>query len=374
MGNTSNMLGKLVGPRAIVAGPSFVGAIALLVALASCASNVPQDKASGPDARIKGAKELVLENNEAKAAGIVTYPGGDRVDWRVIQLPDKKKGTLNVKLQWTPPRPGLQLAFDVYNEWNEQLISSSKKAGKKKSRARTRSESLQDAKGKYFIRIYAVERGDAGKYKLTVEFKEGPSAMAFDITNLEIPDPPKLAAVPDYVEPCNDDNFDPKKDECKKYCPESGAPANWAPCKGRCPDPPSVDIEACLATMKCPRPADRRVKSCRLTDFPACPDKRQPDPNNPNCDIPPEPIYGRITKIEDMGSEVRVTIGAGTNRGVATGWKALLITEKDLSSKAVPGGEIKITKVDKDFSIGTTKLNVDRVAANKHVKFVPPSK
>jgi len=42
--------------------------------LASCASNVPQDKSTGPDGKIKGAKELVLDNGEAKATGIVTYP------------------------------------------------------------------------------------------------------------------------------------------------------------------------------------------------------------------------------------------------------------------------------------------------------------
>ena len=90
------MLGKSGGLRACDAGPSIVGVIARwivpLALLASCANNVPQDKTTGPDGSRKGAKELVLDNGEAKATGIVTYPGGDRVDWKLIQLPEKKRG------------------------------------------------------------------------------------------------------------------------------------------------------------------------------------------------------------------------------------------------------------------------------------------
>src|SRR5438105_15949519 len=75
----------------------------------SCAHNVAQDAASGPDAKQKGAKAMTMENGEAKASGIVTYPGGDRVDWKMLEIPDKQKGGLDIKLSWTPPRPGLQL-------------------------------------------------------------------------------------------------------------------------------------------------------------------------------------------------------------------------------------------------------------------------
>src|ERR1700744_6412327 len=100
------MLGKSVG-----AGIAF----GILLALASCAHNVGQDEHTGEDGRSKGAKAITLDQNEGKAKGIVTYPGGDRVDWKVLELPEKQKATLDVKLQWTPPRPGLQLAFDVFN-------------------------------------------------------------------------------------------------------------------------------------------------------------------------------------------------------------------------------------------------------------------
>src|SRR4051812_31341633 len=111
--------------------------IAVTLGALSCAHNVPQDSATGNDGRIKGAKAITLDNGEGKATGIVTCPGGDRVDWKMVEIPDKKRGTLDIKLSWTPPRPGLQVAFEVFDEWNT-VVFSSKKSGKKKSRTRSR--------------------------------------------------------------------------------------------------------------------------------------------------------------------------------------------------------------------------------------------
>ncbi len=354
-------------------GPSVASVIVCWIVpaalLASCASNVSQDKKTGPDGKTKGAQELVLEENEARATGIVTYPGGDRVDWKVIELPEKKRGTLEIKLSWVPPRPGLQLAFDVFTEWNELIKSSSKKTGKKRSKGRSRSATIDDAKGKYFIRVYAVERGDAGKYKLQVEFKELLSGPAYDPLKLEIPDPPKLAAVPEHVEPCDDDNFDPKKPECKRFCPSTGAPAGWPPCEGKCPKPPSIDIEACWATMPCPRPADKRVRACKITDFPPCPDKKNPDPNNPRCDIPADPVVGRVIGRDIQGGDTVLKIGAGSDQGISKeGWKAFVV---DGSGKAISGGEVQIVRVDKTRVVGKTRLTAGQVDANPQVKFVP---
>src|SRR5687767_4371374 len=91
--------------------------VAALVLAAGCARNIKQDAKSGPDAKYKGAKEIPLEGNEGEVSGIVTYPGGDRVDWKLVTLPEGKKGNLDIELSWRPPRPGLDLAFDVYNEY-----------------------------------------------------------------------------------------------------------------------------------------------------------------------------------------------------------------------------------------------------------------
>jgi hypothetical protein len=358
------MLGKSVGARVLLVGLLVVGVIA-------CAHNVPQDSATGNDGKQKGAKEIRLENNEGKTRGIVTYPGGDRIDWKVIEVPTGKRGVLDFKLQWTPPRPGLQLAFDVFDEWNTPLVSSSKKAGKRGRGGRSRTATLDNAKGKYFVRVYAVSRGDAGAYRLTVEFKETLVGPAFDPLKLEIPEPPKLAAIPDHVEPCDDLNFDPKKQECKSFCPASGAPPNWPPCAGKCPTPPDINIDACLNTMPCPNPPDRRVKKCPKSKWPKCPDIKNPDANNPNCDnAKADPVKGRILKPEVQGSEVIISIGKGENSGVAKGWRGEVL--RGDSDSTLPGGEFTVIKVDKNISVGKVRLTIDQVTANPWVRLSPP--
>ena len=336
----------------------------------SCAHNVPQDKASGADKATKGAKPLTLENGEAKAAGIVTYPGGDRVDWKVVELPEKQRGVLDVKLQWTPPRPGLQLAFDVFDEWNTPIVQS-KKTGKKRSTSRVRTATIEDAKGKYYIRVYAVGRGDAGKYKLTVEFKESNGAMAIDLTKVEIPDPPKLAAVPEPEAVCDEFTFDIKNPACRNVCPSANAPPGWPACKGKCPDPPDVNNSACWNTMPCPNPPDRRVKACPKSKWPKCADINNPDPNNPNCDdAKADPIMGRVIKTEIQGGEVLITVSGGSDQGVGPKWKGQVL--RGDSESPLDGGAFSVIRVGKRETIGKVKLTTDQIGANPRVKLSPP--
>lgn len=361
------MLGKSVGRRALAPGLLFG---LFVVSLLSCAHNVSQDKMSGPDGKVKGAKSLEFENGEAKVNGIVTYPGGDRVDWKLIELPEKSKGILDIKLQWTPPRPGLQLAFDVFDEWNTPVLSSTKKS-KKRSKGRTKTAQLENAKGKYFVRVYAVERGDAGRYKLTVEYKEAVAGVQFDALKLEIPEPPKLAAVPEPEIPCDPAQFDPKNPACKFVCPEFGAPPGWPPCKDKCPTPPSADLPSCQASMPCPNPPDRRVRACKPSLFPKCQDINNPDPQNPNCDnAKAPPVTTRVMKNEVQGGDLIITIGAGSNSGVKKGWTAIMLRGE--SDSPLPGGDITIVRIDKGSTIGKVQLTADQVKVNYRVKLSPP--
>jgi hypothetical protein len=341
--------------------------------LASCAHNVPQDSNTGNDGKEKGAKPITLENGEGKASGIVTYPGGDRVDWKLVELPDKQHGTLEIQLAWTPPRPGLQLAFDVFDEWNRPIVQS-QKTSKKRSKGRTRSATVDGARGKYLIRVYAVGRGDAGKYRLTVDFKEATAGPAFDPLKLDIPDPPKLAAVPEVVAPCDPFQFDPKNPECRSVCPDAGAPPGWPACKDKCPTPPNVELPACQKTMDCPNPPDRRVLKCiaeKERKWPKCPDPRNPDPANPNCDnIKVPPVVGRIIGSSIQGTEVIVTIGAGSNSGIAANWTARVLS--GTGDNPLAGGEIKVVRVDKAVTVGKTRLTADQLLANPRVKLSAP--
>jgi hypothetical protein len=349
-------------------GKSGGAALSLAILLAlSCAHNVPQDKATGPDGKNKGAKALTLENGEAKASGIVTYPGGDRVDWTLIELPEKARGILDVKLQWIPPRPGLQLAFDVFDEYNHQ-VTASKKPGRKGSRSRVRTASLENAKGKYYIRVYAMGRGDAGKYKLTVEFKEQAGVMAIDLTKVEIPEPPKLAAIPEPEATCDEFTFDPKNPACRTVCPTAGAPAGWPACKGKCPDPPDPQNPACWDKV-CPNPPTSRAKACKMKDFPPC-DKSAPDPDNPKCSIKANPVTGRVIKTEVQGADTLITIAIGEDQGVSKGWSGRVL--RGDSDNPMDGGDVQVIRVGKRETIGKTRLTTDQISANNRVKLSPP--
>jgi hypothetical protein len=355
------MLGNLVGPRGCLVG--------LVLLALSCAHNVPQDSATGNDGKEKGAKSITLENGEGKASGIVTYPGGDRADWKLIELPDKKKGTLDLKLSWTPPRPGLQLAFDVFDEWNQPLVQS-KKTSKKRSQSRIRTATVEDAKGKFYVRIYAVGRGDAGKYRLTAEFKEAAAGAIIDPSKLDIPDPPKLAAVPDPIQQCDEFAFDAKIPDCKNVCPKTGAPPGWPACKDVCPSPPDINVAACLAIMDCPNPPDRRVRKCTKEKFPPCKDLSNPDPANPRCEEPRPPVLGRIIGNVVQGSDVVITIGVGTNSGVGKGWTAQVL--RGDSDSPLAGGEVTVIRVDKGVTLGKVHLTTDQISANARVRLRAP--
>lgn len=357
------MLGNLVGPRGCL-----VGLLVLCGLAASCAHNVPQDSSSGADGKQKGAKTVSMENGEGRSSGIVTYPGGDRVDWKLVEIPDKKRGQLEVKLAWTPPRPGLQLAFDVFDEWNQPIVQSKK--GTKKRGGRTRSAIVEDARGKYFIRVYAVGRGDAGKYRMTLEFRETPNDLGVDYTKLEIPDPPKLAEIPAAEVPCDEFTFDVKNKACKNICPTTGAPPGWPACKDTCPTPPNVELEACQKTMPCPNPPDRRVRSCPKSRWPKC-DIKNPDPNNPNCDdAKAPPVKARIIGNSVQNGEVIITIGAGTNSGVQKDWTAQVL--RGDTDTPLAGGDITIVRVDKGVTVGRVRLTTDQISTNSHVKLKAP--
>ena len=358
------MFGKSAG-----AGRLVLGAIALVTA---CAHNVPQDSATGTDGKPKGAKPINLENGEGKAKGIVTYPGGDRVDWKVVELPQNIRGQIDVKLQWQPPRPGLQLAFDVFDEYNVPIVQS-KRTSRKRSTSRIRTATIDNAKGKYFIRVYAVGRGDAGAYKLTVDFKENTGPIALDLSKVEIPEPPKLAAVPEIEIGCDEFTFDVKVPACKNICPTSNAPPGWSACKGKCPDPPDVNNSACWNTMPCPNPPDRRVKACPKAKWPKCIDINNPDPQNPNCDdATAPPVTGRVIKTEIQQNDTIITVAAGSDQGVSKAWKGHVL--RGDSDTPMDGGDVTVIRVGKRETIGKVHLTTDQVTANPRVKLIPPPK
>jgi hypothetical protein len=293
------------------------------VAAIGCANNVPQDRMTGPDGRVKGAKPIKLEEGEANVTGIVTYPGGDRVDWKVLELPAGKKGRLDFAMKWTTPRPGLQLNFDVFDQWQNPVANA------KGSRGRVRDTFINDAKGKYFVRVYAKGRGDAGAYRLAVAFKE--EEVAKPLPPIEIPDPPRLPDVPGA--PCA--VFDASDPECKNVCPAGFAPPNWKACG---------------------------------TDTPPVPPP-PPTTITPPPPPPPDPIKARIIKADVQGTDTVIIIPYGKIHRVTPSWTGTVM-RGDTAAPLV-GGSFKIYRVDEQRSYAKVKLTTDQVNANPIVIIKP---
>jgi len=112
------------------------------------------------------------------------------------------------------------------------------------------------------------------------------------------------------------------------------------------------------------------VKSCKATQWPKC-DLANKDPQNPNCDnAKADPVTTRVLKYLVQGSDTIITIGAGTNQGIAKGWKATIL--RGDSDSPMSGGDITLIRIDKAATIGKVRLTTDQVRANDRVKFTPP--
>lgn len=190
---------------------------------------------------------------------------------------------------------------------------------------------------------------------------EEPARRRFDPLALEIPDPPRLPAVPEPAPDCL--SYDPRAplDGCRGECP-TNPPPGW-PCEFRCPNPPDVNNAACWATMPCPDPPDRRVKKCPRKLSPCAPG------NADEC-IHTAPVFGRIIASRIVDTNVVITIGQGSNAGVALDWHATVVAgETDLP---LAGGEVTLVRVTKTLIVGKVHLEVAALQDNYRVRFSPP--
>lgn len=81
-------------------------------------------------------------------------------------------------------------------------------------------------------------------------------------------------------------------------------------------------------------------------------------------------VIGRIINSSILGSEVIVTIGAGSNSGIAADWTAHVLSGS--SQNPLAGSDIKVIRVDKQVTVGKTKLTPDQLPSNPRVKLSAP--
>jgi hypothetical protein len=321
-----------------------VALVALGLALCGtgCPKNVDGAGHSGKDVKYKGAKKIKIEDNEGRSRkDIVTYPGGDRVDWKVFELgtppaDDKKKddkdapppaadvtGTLKITLRWKPPRPGLDLAFDVYDQYFHRIgRAKPNESGSKRSKKVT----IKDAgSGKYYVMVYAPRRMDAGTYRVQVKFQPGDKGPAVaEAGPGDVPDPPVLPALP---EAASADTGGATPPGGGGITPPGGG-GTTPPGGGTTPPPPP------------PPPTPASVKA------------------------------SVVKYVVASAGGLVITVDKGKNQGVEVGWKGNVLNS---SGKPVQGGEFQVTKVRGGEAEGKVGLSVDQIAANKKVILSPPT-
>jgi hypothetical protein len=280
----------------------------------------------------------------------VTYPGGDRIDWALLTLPEKQHGKLDIEMSYVTPRPGLRLSFDLFDQTQHPIKAPVTGKG------RVKTASVADVRGAVFVRVYAPRRGDAGRYNLKLKFAPVDDLAA--IPN-NIPEPPGLYALPPVLGPAPTCNvFNPSDPACASTCPMNGGePTNWGPCAKLCRDQDPDDKPACMKVRPCPDKPDVRFLKCRPLEkyWPACPDPANPDPTNPRC--PHTATFkskiGRIVQIGISGGHTVVTVNVGPGSHVDSGWSARVLHDK---SKPLSNGGAVIDNVTKN---GEVHLHLD---------------
>lgn len=292
---------------------SCLGLAALALGLAGCPKNVPQELHTSKDGRPKGARKITLDDDgEGRSKrDIVTYPGGDRVDWKSFEVPAGKFGSLRIKLAWEPPRSGLDLAFNVFDPYYARIAQAKPTPDSGRRTKRVTIENVEG--GKYFIQVYAPRRGDAGTYRVEVRFTEALRPPDKTASVRQIPDPPTLPALPEPGDP--------------SATPTASGGGGGGGTPAANPTPTATE--------------------------------------------PPEvkPVAARIVKyqVSSSGSLV-VTVDKGKNAGVENGWKGQVLAG---SGKPLEGGQFTITKVTGAESLGKISLSVDQIKSNRKVLLTP---
>jgi hypothetical protein len=325
--------------------------VASLALATACAHVVKQDKATGPDGTVDGAEPIALEQDEAKLTGkvdgIVTYPGGDRIDWKLIDLPAEQKGSLALKMSWRTPRPGLNVEFDVFDETRRPVNVKPTRL------RRVREATIADAHGKYYVRIYAPKRGDAGAYELLASFQPAVAPVKtgpIDMTKYPVPDPPKIADIPAGPPPPAPPTpcviHDPLNPLCKNMCAQ-GAPPTWSGCIA--PPPPCTVHDA--ANPNC-------ASKCALNA----------PPNHPPC---MKAMVKRLQTVAQVGTEVEVTVSVGAKQGIDSSWRVRLLSGD--SKNPLPNGTGRISSVDETkIKVRFSGITTDIATQNPRVELLPP--
>ncbi len=320
-----------------IAKLALAPAAAALVLGAGCHRQVGQFDNAGPDQRPEGAELIELEDGEGSDTDIVTYPGGDRVDWKKVELPEDFAGILQARLFVKPPREGLDVAFEIYDGSFERVAEADPPAG---SGATLKQAAVKPAyAGTYYFHIYAPERTDAGEYHLAVRIEEA------DVSDLEdeddepvagaIPDPPTLPAIPDEGDAV-------AQAESGNGNGNGGGSGNGSGGSDG-GDPSSSGLG----------------------------DDAEDEEEDEEEEDELEPLRARVVTYQmSSGGNLEITVNRGSSHGVERGWQAKIMAGS--SERPINDGEFTITRVTRGEAAGEVAISIDQLSSNRQIMLYPP--
>ncbi|HVV87601.1 MAG TPA: hypothetical protein VHE35_31385 [Kofleriaceae bacterium] len=261
----------------------------------------------------KKPKELKLTEKDGKYTGkaedSLDYGAYKRARWYKITLPGP--GKLDLDLEITPggDAEDTDVGFEVLSPNYDVISPTDKDADDTNEQKKTRS--LADLpEGDYLVHLYLNGRLDSADVELKATFTRGEAVWKSDFPN-QVAFVGELAAIPPF-------------DDTPVKAPPPPKPHHG----GGSPRPPKPEPEA---------------------------------PVDPSA---PKPVAASITNVEPAGSGARITIGAGTNAGVADGWKG--------SINGVKGSGFVVSGCGAVTCQATVKVSADEASASGKVVLKAP--
>lgn len=326
--------------------------------LACGGAGVKQDQNTGGDGEAEGARTIKLnDEGEGRSEDTVSYPGGDRVDWKVFQI--DKKGDLEVSLKWTSPRPNLDLAMNVLDDTFNMVKRVKPGNGEKQKKV---AEITDAEPGLYYVQVYASERKDAGDYTLDVKFTPKRSSN-LSTANLDpLPNPPRLPGIPGAAAGAQAGGGAPPTDKNKP----KGDKANPCVAGEACPPGSNFKRPACPDA----EPAPLEVPCPAIN--PLCPEAGLMAVGTP---CPPKVVPPKSAKIIERsidGQDIIITLDKGSNQGIGKGWTGVIFVGKG-GAKQLSGSDFSVFKVTEDEAYGKLrKFSMDTLGDNFRVELRAP--
>ena len=253
---------------------------------------------------------------------------------------------------WRPPRPGLDLAFDLYDQYYHRIARARPSPDASKH---SKKVTVKDADGgKYYVMVYAPRRTDAGTYRLMIQFEPGggDKVAAADSGPTDVPDPPTLPAVPEAPDGSG--------------VAGAGGAGGAGGTGGGGGGAGGMSGGGGGGAGGMSGGGGSGAGGASGGGVGGGGGAGQSGTNLPP---PAKPVKGRVVKYVVGSRGLTITIDRGKNAGVAPGWKGQVMSS---SGQLVQGGEFTVTKVTSAEAVGKVSLSVNKIRSNQHVLLSPP--